>query len=493
MVVTMSYAADLPRTSTIARPQVVVPTQSEHAVEHRQLALPALLVVLTGAFLAMTDFFVVNVALADIGRDLHASTAGLELVVSGYGATYAAFLVIGGRLGDAFGRRRLFWLGLVAFTLTSLFCGLAPTEGTLIAARVLQGAAAAAMVPQVFATIQASTSGPHRIRALAIFGATGGIAAVAGQVLGGLLVSADIAGTGWRPIFLVNVPVGIAAMVLVPRVVPDSRAHTPAPVDWAGTLLLGAALFALLVPLSEGRALGWPAWSYALLATVPVLAAAFVVVERRLERRGLVPLVPPTLLRIPSMNRGLTLALPFFAAFGGFMFVYAVATQVLLGWSALRAGLTLAPMAGAFLVASLLTSRLLARYGRNVLTAGLLIQSVGYVALAVTVATRWPDGLDAAWLLPAMLVSGFGQGLAMSPIIGLVLAHVPLDSAGVGGGVLATTQQTALALGATGVGTLFASLASSHVGAGPLVLVLLIVVAVALGGAVFSRLLPDVR
>ena len=494
----MSYAADLPRTATVTRSQVVAPTrpgaaQSDPAVEHRRLPLPALLVVLTGAFLAMTDFFVVNVALADIGRDLHATTAGLELVVSGYGATYAALLVIGGRLGDAYGRRRLFWLGLVAFTVTSLLCGLAPSEDALIGARVLQGAAAAAMVPQVFATIQASTSGPHRVRALAIFGATGGIAAVAGQVLGGLLVSADIAGTGWRPIFLVNVPVGVLAMVLVPRVVPDSRAIAPAPVDWAGTLLLATGLVALLVPLSEGRALGWPAWSLALLALVPFVAAALVAVEARLERRGGVPLVPPTLLRIPSMNRGLTLALPFFAAFGGFMFVYAVATQVLLGWSALRAGLTLAPMAGAFLVSSLLTSRLLARYGRNVMTAGLLVMAVGYVSLAVTVWLRWPDGLDAGWLLPSLAVSGFGQGLAMSPLIGLVLAHVPLDSAGVGGGVLATTQQTALALGATGVGTLFASLATSHVGAGPLVVVLAIVVAVALGGAAFSRLLPDLR
>jgi hypothetical protein len=175
------------------------------------------------------------------------------------------------------------------------------------------------------------------------------------------------------------------------------------------------------------------------------------------------------------------------------MFVYAVATQELLGWSALRAGLTLAPMAAAFLVASLLTSRLLARFGRSVLTTGLLIQATGYVLLSLTVVLRWPDGLDAAWLLPAMVVAGFGQGLAMSPIIGLVLAHVPLDSAGVGGGVLATTQQTALALGATGVGTLFATLASSHVGAGPLVTVLLMVVVVALGGAVFSRWLPDVR
>ena len=486
----MTYAPELPRLSLTGGTNQIAPPA---APQHDRLRMAALLVVLTGAFLAMVDFFIVNVALADISRDLNASTATLELVVAGYGATYASLLVLGGRLGDAHGRRRMFMIGLVAFTLTSLFCGLAPTAGFLVLARVLQGAAAAAMVPQVFATIQATTTGPHRIRALAIFGATGGVAAVAGQVLGGLLVSADLAGTGWRPIFLVNVPVGIVAFVLAPRLVPDSRAIRPAPVDLPGTLLLASALLCLLVPLSEGRALGWPAWSWALLAAVPFLTAALVVVERRIERAGGVPLVPPALVRLPSMSRGLALALPFFAAFGGFMFVYAVATQQVLGWSALRAGLTLAPMAGAFLLASLATSRLLARFGRSVLTAGLMIQAVGYVGLATTVAMQWPDGLDAAWLAPSMIVAGFGQGLVMSPIMGVVLAQVPLDSAGVGGGVLVTTQQTALAIGATGVGTLYTSLVSHDHGSGPLVTVLLMVVVIALGGTALSRRLPAGR
>jgi MFS family permease len=316
------------------------------AAQHRRIPTPALLAVLVGAFLAMADFFIVNVALSDIGTRLHASTATLELVVAGYGVTYALFLVVGGRLGDALGRKRLFLAGMAAFTATSLACGLAPTAGALVAARILQGASAALMVPQVLATVQATTSGPHRLRAMALFGATGGVAAVVGQLVGGLLVSADIAGSGWRPIFLVNVPIGLVTLAVAPRLVPDTRAAAPAPVDKAGTALLGAAVLALLLPLSEGRALGWPQWSWVLLGLAPVLAAALVAVELRHERHGRVALVPPSLVRLPSMTRGLALAVPFFVSFGGFMFAYAVAVQGGLGWSALKAGAGLVPMAG---------------------------------------------------------------------------------------------------------------------------------------------------
>src|SRR4051794_29620026 len=277
----------------------------------------ALLVVLAGAFLAMADFFIVNVALADIATSLAASEATLELVVAGYGVTYALLLVVGGRLGDALGRKRLFLTGLAAFTVTSLLCGLAPSAGALVAARVLQGASAALLVPQVLATIQATTTGPHRLRAMAFFGATGGVAAVVGQLVGGYLVDADLAGQGWRPIFLVNVPIGLVAFALALRLVPDSRSLRAARVDVPGTALLGAAVLALLVPLSEGRALGWPTWSWVLLATSPVFLAGLVAVGLRHERHGRLPLVPPSLVRVPSMRLGLLLAVPFFIGFGG--------------------------------------------------------------------------------------------------------------------------------------------------------------------------------
>ncbi|HEY6424957.1 MAG TPA: MFS transporter [Pseudonocardiaceae bacterium] len=198
----------------------------------------ALGVVLVGAFLAIVDFFIVNVALPSMGTGLHASSSALELVVAGYGVTYALVLVTGGRLGDMYGRRRLFVVGLGAFTVTSLLCGLAPTEETLVAFRVLQGASAAVMVPQVLATIQATTTGAQRARALSTFGAVAGLAAAVGQVVGGLLVSADVAGSSWRPIFLVNVPFGLLGMVLARRAIPETRAPRAAAPDLRGTLFL---------------------------------------------------------------------------------------------------------------------------------------------------------------------------------------------------------------------------------------------------------------
>src|SRR6185437_10646479 len=283
------------------------------------LTTPGLVTVLIGAFLPMTDLFIVNVALPTIDRDLHASAGMLQLVVAGYALGYALLLVVGGRLGDAVGRKRLFLIGMAAFTVTSLACGIAPGIGVLVAARVLQGAASAMMLPQVLSTIQATTSGQARARALGCYGATGGIASVTGQLLGGLLVSADIGGLGWRPIFLVNVPIGLAGLAMTVRLVPDTRSEDPAPVDVRGTLLLGVATLSLLIPLTEGRSLGWPAWTFVLLIVAPVAAVAFVRAEQSLEERGGVPLVPISLLRLPSMRRGLLLAVPFFTGFGGFM------------------------------------------------------------------------------------------------------------------------------------------------------------------------------
>ena len=227
MTATQTSATQTSATLTLAnqtatRPATPPPAAPPTTDGVSGISTPALLLVLVGVFLAMADFFIVNVALADIGTRLHASAATLELVVAGYGVTYALLLVSGGRLGDALGRKRLFIAGMAAFTVTSLLCGLAPSAGALVGARALQGAAAAMMVPQVMATVQATTTGHHRLRAMALFGATGGLAAVVGQLLGGLLVAADIAGTGWRPIFLVNVPIGLVALALAPGCCPTA-------------------------------------------------------------------------------------------------------------------------------------------------------------------------------------------------------------------------------------------------------------------------------
>lgn len=446
--------------------------------------------VLLGAFLSIADFFIVNVALPTIDARLHASAATLELVVAGYGVPYALLLVLGGRLGDLFGRRRLFMVGMASFTVCSLLCGTAPTAAALVAFRGAQGASAALMVPQVLATIQAALAGQQRAKAIGLYGATAGIAAVVGQLAGGALVTADIAGAGWRPIFLVNVPIGLAGLVLAWREVPATRSPEPPRVDLPGTLLLALAVLALLVPLTEGRALGWPAWSRVLLGLFVPAAAAFALVERRLERTGGHPIVPPSLL--PGMWRGLALGIPFFGGFGAFMFVCAISLQQGVHFGALRSGVSLVPMAVAFLAASLLTARLTARYGRSVLVAGALLQGAGLVGLGATLLLAWPH-LDPLKLAPAMAVAGVGQGFVMPPLFAFVLAGVPAARAGVGSGVLTTTQQAALALGVATIGSLFLSLSTpDSLGMrDAFVLVLAVQAAVAVVVAVGSRSLPE--
>jgi EmrB/QacA subfamily drug resistance transporter len=482
MTTETSAAQPSPSPATVFQPPVLpLPT----------LSPVALLTVLLGVLLPIVDFFIVNVALPTMAGDLNASAATLELVVSGYATTYAVFLVIGGRLGDAGGRRRVFIAGIAAFTLASLLCGLAPTAGWLVAARILQGAAAALVVPQTLATIQSTGDPMSRARALGWYGATAGVAAVAGQALGGLLVSADIAGSQWRPIFLVNVPIGLVAMVLAVRFVPETRALRVARPDLPGAALLAAAVVSLLIPLTEGRAVHWPWWSWTLLASTPAWVVGFALVERSRERDGRDPLVPPSLLRHRSMRRGLLLAAPFFAGFGAFMFVYALTAQGALGYSAVKAGLALTPMAVAFLVASLQIARLVVRWGRTVITVGGLIQLLGLLMLIWTLEQTWPH--TTPWdLLASFTVMGFGQGLTMPSLIRVVLSEVPIESAGAGGGVFTTMQQLSLAVGVASLGTLYLSLASpSHLG--PLHATVLLVglqSGIALLTVVGSRLLP---
>jgi MFS family permease len=420
-----------------------------------------LFTVLFGAALPLIDFFIVNVALPAMGRDLGASPALLELVVAGYGVAYAVLLVLGGRLGDTLGRRRLFLAGMAAFGLTSLVCGLAPTSWALVGARLAQGASAALMLPQVLATIQATTEGQRRTRALGLYGATAGLAMVAGQILGGVLVAADLAGTGWRAVFLVNVPATALGLLLVWRTLPETRAERPTPVDVPGTLLLGGALVALLLPLTEGRAAGWPLWSWLLLALSPFAAAAFLAAERRLERAGGTPLVPPSLLRLPGMRHGLPLLALCVGGFGGFMFTAAVALQQGLGYGPVRAGTALVPYAAAFFVASLAGPRLAARFGNRVVTAGGLIQTPGLLLLAATLLHGGPD-LGALAMAPGLAVAGLGQGLVLPALFRIVLAEVPPARAGVGGGVMATAQQSSVALGMALLGALFLALAPAQ-------------------------------
>ncbi|MFE2645445.1 MFS transporter [Streptomyces nigra] len=447
-----------------------------------------LFTVLLAAALPLIDFFIVNVALPTIGNNLAATEAVLELVVAGYGLAYAVLLVLGGRLGDLFGRRRLFLGGMAAFGLTSLACGLAPSAWTLVAARVAQGAASAAMLPQVLATIQAATSGPRRAKAMGLYGATAGLSMVAGQILGGVLVAADIWGTGWRSVFLVNVPVVLVGLFLAARTVPETRSQHPEPIDGPGTVLLAAALLALLAPLTEGRAAGWPLWTWLSLTAFPFVAAAFYAVERRADRGGRTPLVPPSLFALVSLRRGLVMIVPFSIGFSGFMFVIAVALQQGAGLGPVGAGLALVPMAVAFFFVSLAGPRLVTRYGTRIVPVGAAVQGVGVALIALAAWRSWPD-LGLLELLPGAAIAGAGQALQLPIVFRIVLSEVPPARAGVGSGVMITTQQSALALGVATLGTLFLSLVPGAGMRDALVATLLVQLAgVALTGLLSLRL-----
>jgi MFS family permease len=312
----------------------------------------------------------------------------------------------------------------------------------------------------VLATFQATLDGPARSRAIGMYAATGGIAVVLGQLLGGVLLDADIAGTSWRPIFLVNVPFGIAGLLLVRHAVPATRSAHPAGVDVPGTALLAAAIVSLLIPLTEGPSLHWPLWTWMLLALAPIFAAAFVVVERRSEARGSTPLVPPSLVALSSVRHGLLLAVPFFIGFGTFMFVFALTVQDGLHHDALGSGLAITPMAVAYFAGSLLMARLYERFGTRLLSVGFAIQAIGLAWLVGTVADQWPH-VSLLALAPGLALAGFGQSLGLGSLFRTVLAGVPARLAGVGSGVLVTVQQGSIALGVASLGTLFVSL-SAH-------------------------------
>ena len=411
-------------------------------------------ILLAGAFLPIMDFFITNVALPSIDSSLHASASALQLVIAGYGVAYAALLVLGGRLGDRYGRHRVFSYALVGFVLASLACGLSPSVGALIAARIVQGATAALLIPQVLATFHHTLEGDRKARAVALYGATSGIAAVVGQLVGGLLVSADIAGTSWRPIFLVNVPLGVLVLVVAARIVPNTRSPHPVGVDLPGTVLFAATLTALLIPLTEGHSLGWPWWTWTMIALAAVLGAVTFRVERRAEQRGEIPLLPPSLLRLPSMARGLAMILVFSLGFGAFMFVFALTVQNGLHADALHGGLAILPMALLFFLGSLGAPRLIGRFGRAALSAGAVIQLAGLASLVAVLVGGWPHVSLWAMAVPLALV-GAGQSMLFAGLFRSVLADVPTHLGGIGSGVLITLQQSGLALGVATLGTLY--------------------------------------
>lgn len=421
-------------------------------------------VLLLGGFVTIFDLFVVNVAIPSMQAGLGASLSQIGFIVAGYELAFGVLLITGGRLGDRFGRRRLFVAGMAGFTLASLLCGLAPSAGFLVGARVLQGWAAALLFPQVYASIRVNFEGDHRRRAFGLLGMTLGLAAIAGQVLGGWLVHADLSGLGWRSIFLINVPIGLFALAAA-RGIPETRAPFRPGLDWPGVALVSAGLALLLVPLIEGPGQNWPAWSIASLAAAVALLGLFCRQQERRRTSGQLPLVDMRLLGQHRFALGALLVLLVYSTSSSFFLCFALLTQTGLGLDAFAAGSIFAPCSVGFVLASLAAPRLAGRWGVKAIVAGALVYAASIAVLVAQVQMAGAT-LAPARLIPVLVVVGAGQGLIMTPLLNLVLGLVEETHAGMASGVISTVQQVGAALGVAVVGMLFAgALAASDAGA----------------------------
>ncbi len=422
-----------------------------------------LIVLLVGQFMALLDVTIVNVAMPTMRADLHTSGSALQLIVAGYTISYAMLLITGARLGDLFGRRRSYLTGLLIFTVSSLLCGLAPTATLLIIARFLQGTGAALMMPQIMSIIQIRFSGAARATALSAYTAVIAVGGIAGLMVGGLLVQADVFGTGWRPVFLINVPVGLLVAVLVPRFVPRDGARGTRRLDVVGLITASSAVCLVVVPLVLGHEQNWPLWTFLCMAAGVVLAVIFVAVERRVAARGGDPLLRLDVVRVPGVGTGLSALAAGMIAYGGFLFMFTLHLQGGLGESALRASLTVAPAGATFGLFGFYWRKLPARIHHLLTPIGFLLAVVAYLTIALSLV----DGGQGGELLPVGLVLfGAGMGAAFSPLLTNALVHVPLAEAADASGLLTTTVQLGQVVGVAVFGSLFLSLAT-HTGPHP--------------------------
>jgi EmrB/QacA subfamily drug resistance transporter len=418
----------------------------------------ALLVTLAAAFMDLVDVTVVLVALPSIERTLGAGEAALQWTMAGYTLTFALLLVTGGRLGDIAGRKRVFTTGLAGFTLASLLAGVAPSAGMLLGARVLQGGMAALMVPQVLSFIQVEFPPSERARAISVYGMTFALGGVSGPLLGGLLLHADLFGWAWRPIFLINLPIGIAALAGATRLLRESKsAHAPR-VDPGGAVLVTLGLLALLYPLVQGHELNWPAWTFASMAASVPLLALFLIHQRRKAARGGSPLLDPVLFRHRGALGGLLVALVFFSG-NGFNFVLTLLLQDGLRYSALATALTFLPFPLGVMMGSGAAMQLVPRLGRKLVIAGGPVMALG-VLLMITAVARYGDALQGWQLAPGQLVAGLGMALVASTLVNVVLARVPATQAGAASGLVNTSIQIGIAAGIALIGTILFSLLS---------------------------------
>lgn len=439
---------------TSARAAARVTAESDVSAPGRHEWL-VLAVALSASVMAVFDLFVVNIAMPDIRARLHAGDVQAELVVSGYAFAYAAGLITGGRLGDRFGYRRMFVSGMTAFTVASALCASAQTAGELVTARIVQGLTAAVMVPQVLSLITITFAPAHRARATAWYGVAAGVAALGGQIGGGLLLDWNPAGLHWRTIFLVNVPIGCVALAFALRTLPATRGRAVR-LDPLGATAVTMVMALILVPLALARDRGWPAWVWVCLACAGVAMPALFAWQARVGRRGGTPVIDTRLFR----NRGYTLLLAacslFQLYFGCFMFTLSLLLQVRLHESPDEASVVFVCQGLLYTATSLAGGRLVGTFGRRVPLTGSVLVIVGLAALAAELTSGSPA---TGALIAALGVIGAGNGLVLPPLLGAALARVPTERAGAASGALNTAQQFCNSLGVTVIGTVFFAVA----------------------------------
>jgi EmrB/QacA subfamily drug resistance transporter len=443
-----------------------ITTHSPAAVRTRlrlSAAWLGFLVVIASSVMDLLDSTIAQTAAPAIHRNLGGSYASLEWITAAYTLAMSATLLLGSRLGDAFGRRRVLLFGMAGFIVASALCALAPSSSALIAGRAVQGALAAIMVPQGFGLIRDLFGDEGQQKAFGVFGPVMGLAAVAGPLLGGGLVDLDVLGTGWRAIFLVNVPIGLIAIAAGRRYLPRVSPTAPGLRLNAGSVLLAmAGSVALVYPLIEGQSLGWPAWSFGLVVAGAVTLGVFAAQQKRHARQGRTPLVEPSILRRRPYVAGLAVVVGFIGAMGGMMIALNVMFQVGLGFSPLACGVATVAIPLAAIGGSITSSALLARIGRGTMQIGIVTMAVGL--LVVDLVMRAANGGLTAWELAGPLaIAGFGMGMVFVPMFDVILAGVAPHQVGSASGLLESVQQLAMSLGIAVVGTvLFGALGGAH-------------------------------
>lgn len=421
--------------------------------KYRWIAFATLLM---AAFMQLLDVTIVNVAIPTLRDDLHMSYAAIQWMAAGYTLSFAVFLVAGGRLGDIFGRKKIFLLGVIWFTIASLLCGIAQTGDQLVIFRLIQGAGAAMMMPQIMANLVVLFKpGKERLKASGMYGGVAGLALAGGPVIGGALLEANILGLDWRSIFLINIPVGIIALIVSLKMLPESKSEHPLKVDWLGMGLLGVALTMLLYPLIQGRELDWPIWTFVMMASSVPLLGAFWLWERYKERKDKSPLVLLELFKNRDFIAGVLLFIMFYGVMASFFLIYTLFLQGGLGYSALHAGLNNLPIAvGVAVSAGALVNVLLPKIGRNILVLGIVSMMAGYWALLV--ALNWVGADITSWeMLPGLLLIGLGMGLFIASLLNFVIAGINHHQAGSASGVLSTVQEVGAAAGIALIGVIF--------------------------------------